>query len=796
MLQYKCLNMTESRHQSYTNLPWTAARAQRLVRRLTTTLNCARRNAEKKLQFHSRVLERTREWPSKRLRRSNGTWQYAEHGEVSPTIPDTGNLDVPTPYLNRSFIAVDIDADTSDRPVAQEAPTVAKDKQQRRPTSSADKVSNAFQDHLKATADLTQPSPTRTSRKGARSLVEMCVRQIPVVIEHDEAYMHQMNPDENYDAASEMYRWLESEFEIVEGAGWRQFRVLARAHGVHLVHSAIHARTLNLENLLADSKTALIGEELLESFLLYLQRMDDPKVAETMEILINSLEDPAPFLFFGRLSRFLVVKQLPLAWLSGENFKRYWDLAILNISTPESSSVVDFLQYYLFNASQATSITAATANTINSLCTILATIAIVTASSNSEESMNSSNSTSNAALRSIRMAAIELERQEEPPMARQCAISLLVADLVCALLKIRVADENTDTVAKVRLRKLEVLTERTPHESPTLRQAAISFLHAVVRCCARAYKDADRAHLIFQGVVTRLSILADDQLVDGPSFATRLALEAWADAPGAESILAHLYMPPAKPASDAHKVGPEIPGYRWEHGIGEWVTATPALQRKATIGVVSMPTTPSATLLRGKRHFPYTDDNISSDILAKSSYEYVSSPKTPVIARSGTTTQDFAFDYNDNLSSDILQATPHSIMAFRLAPVVEEDVTPKAPASLQVRKNANSENPSTMSAPTLTESTPTKPLRAQSSHQGGSKASSTNRTVRLLLHYTEDKENHEPSTDAKHSEEDVDELSITHSPGMQARAVAKRPLQPRAAAVPVEEDDGDDDELL
>lgn len=677
---------------------------------------------------------------------------------------------------------------------------MAKDRQQRRPTSSADKVSNAFQDHLKATADLTQPSSMCTSRNGVRSLVEMCVRQIPVVIEHDEAYMNQMNPDENYDAASEMYRWLESEFEIVEGAGWRHFRVLARAHGVYLVHSAIHARTLRLDDFLTQSETAAIDKELLESLLLYLSETGDPKVAEAMGIFINSLEDPASFLFFGRLSKLLAVKQLPLAWLSSKDFKRYWDLAILNISTSESSSVVDFLQYYLLKASQATSIAVATTNTVNSLCTILATIAIVTASSNSEESMGSLTSTSNAALRSVRMAAIELERQEEPPVARQCAISLLVADLICALLKIRVADENTDAVAKARLRKLQTLTERTPNESPTLRQAAISFLHAVVRCCARAYKDANRAHLIFQKVITGLSILPDDQLVDGPSFAKRLALEAWADAPAVEPILTHLCIPPAvaaaKPASDAHNLEPEIPGYRWEHGIGEWVAATPALQRKAVIGVVPVPTTPSATLLRGKRLFSYADDNISSDILAKSSYEHVSSPKTPMIARSGTTAHDLAFDYNDNLSSDILQATPHSVMAFRLAPIFEEDVIPKAPPSPQVREKANAEKPSVVSSPTFTGSTLSKPLRAQSTQQGDTKASSINRTVRLLLHYTEDKENYQPYTDAKHSEEDVDELAITYSPGMQARRVAKRPLQPRVATVHVEDDDDDDDELL
>ena len=73
---------------------------------------------------------------------------------------------------------------------------------------------------------------------GCRSLVSVCLRQIPTYIAEEQRLTNEENPENDIDVALEVYTELEA-FGLAPDGGWESLREVVRAHGLSLVGEAI-----------------------------------------------------------------------------------------------------------------------------------------------------------------------------------------------------------------------------------------------------------------------------------------------------------------------------------------------------------------------------------------------------------------------------------------------------------------------------------------------------------------------------------------------------------------------------
>ncbi|ORY06145.1 hypothetical protein BCR34DRAFT_571529 [Clohesyomyces aquaticus] len=96
-------------------------------------------------------------------------------------------------------------------------------------------------------------SGEKRSRKGTRSLMSACLREMPKYIALEEHFVRQdeeeADESEERDVTAEVYTWLQEEFGTNVGQGWRHFRQIVRAHGTALLCDAFADQILGLETL-------------------------------------------------------------------------------------------------------------------------------------------------------------------------------------------------------------------------------------------------------------------------------------------------------------------------------------------------------------------------------------------------------------------------------------------------------------------------------------------------------------------------------------------------------------------
>ena len=86
----------------------------------------------------------------------------------------------------------------------------------------------------------------RPPRRGSRSLMSTCLRQVPDYMLREEKWQKEQDEDTDIDVPSEVYTYLEG-FSSSESAGWLPLREVVRAHGVHMICEAIRNAVMPAE---------------------------------------------------------------------------------------------------------------------------------------------------------------------------------------------------------------------------------------------------------------------------------------------------------------------------------------------------------------------------------------------------------------------------------------------------------------------------------------------------------------------------------------------------------------------
>ncbi|KAI5211157.1 hypothetical protein E4T38_01665 [Aureobasidium subglaciale] len=92
----------------------------------------------------------------------------------------------------------------------------------------------------------TFTDPDNLQRKGASSLLSMCIRKVPDYIQAEEDWRRSIDEDDDTDVSAEVYEELE-DLGSVQGHGWSGLREVVIAHGLSLIHEIIKNKLVATE---------------------------------------------------------------------------------------------------------------------------------------------------------------------------------------------------------------------------------------------------------------------------------------------------------------------------------------------------------------------------------------------------------------------------------------------------------------------------------------------------------------------------------------------------------------------
>ena len=280
-------------------------------------------------------------------------------------IPDTrflgqpGEICLPTPFISRSF------GKLQDSPQFQNTPLKFAARKGRRPlhTKPKDHLQNL---KMEMTPEMwkqvdglyggfsnllqTTKAPAEKTRKGTRSLMSSCLRQVPAYIALEEFWQTQddFEDDDDRDISAEVYEDLES-LSTCEDQGWRRLREVVRAHAVCLLRDAIEDEVLGpgiiqgLYQLCMNVSAWNEAEEFLASYVSVQKPMAPPPN------LCSNLFDAetSPFLsmlyeftrrtwryhfLYDQLELMLSQELLPVEWLATQGMIPIWSRIIRTLS--------------------------------------------------------------------------------------------------------------------------------------------------------------------------------------------------------------------------------------------------------------------------------------------------------------------------------------------------------------------------------------------------------------------------------------------------------------------------------
>lgn len=205
---------------------------------------------------------------------------------------------------------------------------------------------------LHALLTATAESSPGTTRGGGKSLMEMCLRKVPEYIGELE-HWEQLEAEEqgtkstlqNSEISSDVYDAIEA--MLPPGRGCPQLRMVVRAHGLTVVRDALTDGLMDdyfsilLVSLCSKTKSYLEAEKLLEVL------VDRPypkprsagstfdevhKLAPLKTLRDFALESGRPQFMLRQLSRLISHQLLPSSWLSTKEFSAIWSGIIKSLS--------------------------------------------------------------------------------------------------------------------------------------------------------------------------------------------------------------------------------------------------------------------------------------------------------------------------------------------------------------------------------------------------------------------------------------------------------------------------------
>ena len=475
-------------------------------------------------------------------------------------------------------------------------------------------IYNGLEALLKATA----PENHEVKRKGARSLFSIALRAVPKYVKQQEdlmrSYMEETSSKTaiaSRDVSTETYDELEAYGSF--GNGWKHLRLVVRSHGIQVITDAIRTGlleadlcgclvTLCLQSSAMDEAHTLFSALLSSAEFSPARTLyDKPNRLVSMLWKFTEHIDDCSFQY-RELSNLFAVELLPLQWLATREFAHIWTKMIQSLSpTTWNTEALVFLDTLLPLLSVAVgqgqdkekfstnaSICEAGSNTFSSLLTTLTSIIILSKEKDSVYAADSSPSNSNDLL--------HISRLFRSCIIQHQAISGASAPL--PMLAEVIARFNTSIVDQVPVSVdllAEQLRQRGGNASNFYAQAVL-FICQTARCCGRGalnsgFQYLQSIHRLLEACATDTNTIFRSLVVDSAfAFAEQVPDRMHLDY--ATNLDDKLCVRRFHSASGIHDLSAEERnsssfGFRWEEGIGEWVTATPLVARKIAVVILS-----------------------------------------------------------------------------------------------------------------------------------------------------------------------------------------------------------------
>ena len=455
----------------------------------------------------------------------------------------------------------------------------------------------------------TGPDGPETTPNNKTSLMSMCLRTIPLYIEEEKlllaAHLEETGKKsaiDPRDVSAEVYNELEGLGSC--GRGWKQLRMIVRSHGIRVVSHAIQAGLLDAEFCgsmvkLCLQNSAETEAEILLSALLSLEipgpknvnsRFSDNPTTRPLSMLWNFVEYSGRFTYqYRELSAMISNGILSIGWLATKEFSTVW-IGVIQALCPgsDNSDALTFLHTTLprlgeichegANATLPESeLIIALKNTFSSLLTTLSSILIL-----SKEIC-------------IQPEVCELRYGHIHNLLRSCLVQyelcqsfpaggclLLVSNLI-------VGSQNgcADFDLAIAVSLLDQLREGS-HGVSDRYDDMVTFVCFVARCCGRGASSSGFEHLkelhhildvlgaSTPGGDVLLKLVVDSAFAFAQQVPDRQHMEyaAWIDSK------INLRNATARPSLSGSASDDRRTGFRWEEGIGEWVTMTPTSEFK------------------------------------------------------------------------------------------------------------------------------------------------------------------------------------------------------------------------
>jgi hypothetical protein len=479
--------------------------------------------------------------------------------------------------------------------------------------------------------------PPRERAVGPKSLLAMCLRQVPTYIVELEKVYHAEAEEEGTSAFEATSRASFEAYSALEERGpyegWSHLRVVVRAHGYTILAGAIsqglvdHHFSALLVKLAAQYTPLTQCESLVNAHVMRQypspSGVDDsmahsPMLFPLQVLFIDSSHKAMGPMGLAKMTELLSTRLLPAEWLLTRDFGNIWTSAARELARQNcSQAAIEFISVSIGglcrlislrrkSGSACTETTESAKRTLISALSALASIVLLGRDVAVVSPLHARHGSSGSAIINRRAETILQSCSQDLHSGRASDGKRLCAYLValCSFLSLNTA-KSSDTISDV----WRNLGEQVRSEAWTEHyDATISLLCSVAHCCSRGTTVAPNVYC------TTLCDKLEPLKITGEPFkklhmdgAFRLAEQTsdlrdllYAEALGAESQP----KPETDTASDNNARQTPLKkttfyGYRWDEGISEWVTATPL---PATLLAVALaPATERGSGTRGSR---------------------------------------------------------------------------------------------------------------------------------------------------------------------------------------------------
>ncbi|KAF2198278.1 hypothetical protein GQ43DRAFT_465739 [Delitschia confertaspora ATCC 74209] len=377
--------------------PWTTARCNRLLRPISSRLATLRKELEKSrfraseisntLGITAKVASSQTQTTKERKprgfeKRTDPDWvpcgklgtgagrkrtyggragqstASSKSNPMKPPVGRPGEVSVPTPFISRSLGRLQDSPQTQGSPLqhagkrrkpffikqSDDFKAFKKGMEARR-YAEINGLLEAYRNLLQA----TRPGHEK-SRKGTRSLMSTCLRQVPTYIALEEywAAEDEDEEDDTRDLPNEIYTELENR-GACSGQGWRPLKEIVQAHATALLCDAIEDGLLDIGKLLGFYKLCQSArawdelEKLLGSFLVALKPLSPPTSVQAnlfsdqtscyMWMVEDFVTGTGRHQFLYDTMEYMLAQDLlPVEWLATECMRPIWSRVIRVLS--------------------------------------------------------------------------------------------------------------------------------------------------------------------------------------------------------------------------------------------------------------------------------------------------------------------------------------------------------------------------------------------------------------------------------------------------------------------------------